>query len=107
MGVPTLDMVFIHDLSLNNSDLGEQWREQFDVAVKGAMPELVKMRDEGLIKGWGMGVNPVPPVLSAPEQSDPDIILATQYSLLKHDDALQRAFPAAEQQGGSFVLGAH
>lgn len=107
MGVPSLDVVFIHDLSPDNVDMGEGWKEHFEVAVKGAMPELVKMREEGLIKAWGMGVNTLPPALGAIERSDPDIILsATQYSLLKHKDALNQLFPAAERQGVSIVVGA-
>ncbi len=107
MGVPSLDVVFIHDLSPDNVDMGEGWKEHFEVAVKGAMPELVKMREEGLIKAWGMGVNTLPPALGAIERSDPDIILsATQYSLLKHKDALNQLFPAAEKRGVSIVAGA-
>lgn len=105
LGVPRLDMVFIHDLSPDH--MGEQWRERFDVARKGAMPELVKMREEGLIKGWGLGVNTLEPLLDTLEVSDPDIsLLATQYSLLKHEDALTRAFPACEKRDVSLVLGA-
>lgn len=105
LGVPRLDMVFIHDLSPDH--MGEQWREHFEVARKGAMPELVKMREEGLIKGWGLGVNTLEPLLETLDVSDPDIsLLATQYSLLKHDDALTRAFPACQQRNVSLVLGA-
>ncbi len=105
MGVPRLDMVFIHDLSPDH--MGEQWREHFEVARKGAMPELVKMREEGLIKGWGLGVNTLEPLLKTLEVSDPDIsLLATQYSLLKHEDALTRAFPACRERNVSLVLGA-
>ncbi|UAW99656.1 aldo/keto reductase [Halopseudomonas nanhaiensis] len=107
MGVPSLDMVFIHDLSPDNEDMGDEWTDHFKVAVEGAMPELSKMRDEGLIKGWGMGVNELPPARRAIEESDPDVILlATQYSLLKHADALNNLFPLAEQRDVTFVLGA-
>jgi D-threo-aldose 1-dehydrogenase len=67
----------------------------------------VKMREEGLIKGWGLGVNTLEPLLKTLEVSDPDIsLLATQYSLLKHGDALTRAFPACKQRNVSLVLGA-
>ncbi len=105
LGVPRLDMVFIHDLSPDH--MGAQWREHFEVARKGAMPELVKMREEGLIKGWGLGVNTLEPLLDTLDVSDPDIsLLATQYSLLKHEDALTRAFPACEKRDVSLVLGA-
>jgi len=107
LGLPNLDIVFIHDLSPDNGDMKEKWTEFFDVAAKGAMPELTKMRDEGLIKGWGFGVNTIEPILKALEVSDPDIFLsATQYSLMKHEDALERLFPAAEKHGVSLVIGA-
>jgi D-threo-aldose 1-dehydrogenase len=107
MGVPSMDIVFIHDLSPDNEDMGEGWKDYYQTALNGAMPELTKMREEGLIKGWGMGVNTIPPAKAAIEQADPDVILlATQYSLLKHDDALNQLFPLAESRDVSFVLGA-
>lgn len=107
MGLASMDLVFIHDLSPDNGDLGDGWRERFDVAIKGAMPELVKMREEGLIKGWGMGVNTLEPSLGAIEASDPDVILqACQYSLLQHDDAVERLLPVCQQRNVSLVIGA-
>lgn len=39
----------------NNANSGSN--VQFDIAKKGAFPELTRMREEGLIKGWGIGVN--------------------------------------------------
>lgn len=107
LGIASLDIVFIHDLSPDNEDMGEQWTDYFKVATKGAMPELAKMRDEGLIKAWGFGINTIEPALAALEAGDPDIFLsATQYSLMKHEDALNRLFPACEAQGASIVTGA-
>lgn len=46
---------------------GNEWTEKFEVARKGAMPELAKMKEEGLIKGWGLGVNTLPPLLKTLE----------------------------------------
>ncbi len=107
LGVSQIDIVFIHDLNEGNSDLGKDWEKYFDQAVKGAMPELCKMRDEGLIKAWGLGVNQPEPALRASEESDPDIhLLATQYSLLEHEDALHNTFPKLEEKGISVVVGA-
>lgn len=107
MGVPSLDIVFIHDLSPDNEDLGDGWKERFEQAKKGAMPELVKMREEGLIKGWGMGVNTLEPSLGAIDASDPDIILqACQYSLIQHADAVERLFPVCRERDVSLVIGA-
>lgn len=107
LGVASLDIVFIHDLSPDNGDMKERWTEYLEQAKTGAMPELVKMREEGVIKAWGMGVNTLEPAIAAFEASDPDIILsATQYSLMKHEEALKRLMPLAEERGASVVVGA-
>lgn len=108
MGVSSLDIVFIHDLSPENGDMKKKgWTEYFKIAQKGAMPELTRMREEGLIKGWGLGVNRIEPILKTLEVADPDIFLsATQYSLMVHEDALERLFPACDQRDISVVVGA-
>lgn len=107
LGIPSINIVFIHDLSPDNGDMKDKWTEYFDIAAKGAIPELTKMREEGLIKGWGFGVNTIEPILKTLEISEPDIFLsATQYSLMKHEDSLERLFPACEKHGASLVIGA-
>jgi len=107
LGIGSLDFVFIHDLSSDNADLGEGWVKYFEIASKGAMPELTKMREQGLIKGWGLGVNTVEPILKTLEIADPDIFLsACQYSLIQHETDLNVVFPKVEQRGISIVVGA-
>ncbi|WP_164101854.1 aldo/keto reductase [Candidatus Laterigemmans baculatus] len=105
MGLSRLDIVFIHDLSPDY--FGDKWTEHFETAAKGAMPELTRMRDEGIIKAWGFGVNTIEPCLRALEVADPDLfLLATQYSVVDHEDALNRLFPKCDEQGVSIVVGA-
>jgi len=107
LGVSELDIVFIHDLSPDNGDMKNDWLKYFEIAQKGAMPELIKMREEGVIKAWGFGVNTVEPILKAIEVSDPDIFLsACQYSLIHHEDDLNRVFPKAAENDISIVVGA-
>ncbi|PTQ08246.1 L-fucose dehydrogenase [Sphingomonas oleivorans] len=107
LGMAQLDIVFIHDISPDNGDMGPRWTEYFAQAREGAMLELTRMREEGLIKAWGLGVNTLEPALAAFEAADPDIILsATQYSLIKHEDALNRLFPVARRRGASIIVGA-
>ena len=107
MGLSRLDIVFIHDLSPDNGDMGPEWTSHFETAMKGAAKELTKMRDEGLIKAWGFGVNTVEPCMRALNESDPDVFLsATQYSLIHHEDDLHKLFPACEERGVSIVVGA-
>jgi D-threo-aldose 1-dehydrogenase len=107
LGIPALDIVYIHDLSPDNEDFKGKWLEYFKIAQNGAMKELTKMREEGLIKAWGLGVNTIEPATKALEVADPDIFLsATQYSLVKHKDDLDTLFPACEKRGVSIVVGA-
>jgi D-threo-aldose 1-dehydrogenase len=64
------------------------------------------MREEGIIKGWGLGVNRPEPILQVLEVADPDVcLLASQYSLIDHKNALSNIFPAARQKNVSFVIG--
>ena len=105
MGLARFDIVFVHDLSPDHFQ--EEWTEQFDVAAKGAIPTLTRMREEGVIKAWGFGVNNVEPCLRALEEADPDVfLLATQYSIVHHEQALNELFPKLEGRGVSVVVGA-
>src|SRR5271154_331621 len=106
LGVDALDIVFVHDLSPDNPYLPAPWEEQFEIARKGAFSALTRMREEGIIKGWGLGVNSPEPILKLLDVADPDVcLLASQYSLIDHKNALQHVFPAARAKGVSFVVG--
>lgn len=106
MGVDRVDMLFVHDLSPDNSLLPDDWEALFKVAEEGAFLALSRMRDEGMIGGWGMGVNCPEPILRCLEVADPDIcLLASQYSLVDHKTALDTVFPRAREAGVSFVVG--
>src|ERR1700758_2143461 len=106
LGIDSLDIAFVHDISSDNKLLPTPWQEQFEIARKGAFPELTRMREEGLIKGWGIGVNTPEPILRLMEVADPDIcLLASQYSLINHENALNQVFPAARARNVTFVIG--
>lgn len=106
MGVDRIDFVWIHDLAADFH--GDEWLSMFEVAHKGAMPALDKLRDEGVIKGWGLGVNRIEPVELLLSMSDvrPDgTLLAGRYSLLDHESALQRLMPAAVTNKVDIIVG--
>jgi D-threo-aldose 1-dehydrogenase len=106
LGIDRIDIAFVHDLSSDNKYLPTPWPEQFAIAQKGAFPELTRMREEGLIKGWGIGVNTPEPILQLLQVADPDVcLLASQYSLIDHKNALDQVFPAARAKKVSFVVG--
>lgn len=107
MGVSSFDIIFIHDISPENADMKGDWIKYFEIAQKGAMPELTKMREEGIIKGWGLGVNRIDPILKTIEVADPNIFLsATQYSLINHERCLNMVFPQCAERNISVVVGA-
>ncbi len=108
LGLPRIDIVFIHDLSPDNTELEGGWEAAYQVVRTGAMVELEKMRAEGLIKAWGFGVNTPNAVVQAMTRDDPTpdiVLLACQYSLLDHRDALSNTFPALKRKGTSVVVG--
>ncbi|CAD6529944.1 aldo/keto reductase [Paraburkholderia sabiae] len=99
-----LDYVWIHDPAVDFH--GEQWRDVFDIAMSGAAKALTRLRDEGVIKAWGLGVNRVEPCVLALEQADPDgFLLAGRYTLLDHTAALEKLMPAAAERGLGIIVG--
>ncbi len=104
LGVDRLDVVFIHDVSEDQH--GPKWRDYFAEAMQGAAVALTRMREEGMIGGWGLGVNLVEPCRLALEQSDPDLfLLAGRYTLLDHRQALETLFPECAARDVGIVVG--
>jgi len=85
LGVDSLDVAFVHDISPDFAYFPNGWEEQYEIARKGAFPALSKMRDEGIIRAWGIGVNTPQTLLKVMDDADPDVCLcARQYSLIDH-----------------------
>jgi len=101
-----IDIVYVHDLSPDQFSRSE-FEHYYGIAAGpgGAFEGLVRMREEGIIKGWGMGVNTVEPCLRALQASDPDIfLLAGRYTLME-TTPLAEFFPLCAARGASVVLG--
>lgn len=101
-----IDIVFVHDVA--QDFYGDEWLGVFESARKGAFKVLDRLRDEGVIKAWGLGVNRVEPIelLLELDGSHPDaFLLAGRYTLLDHDRALQRVTPAVAERGLGLVVG--
>ncbi|EJL24274.1 aldo/keto reductase [Novosphingobium sp. AP12] len=101
-----IDIVFVHDVA--QDFYGDEWLNVFETARKGAFRALDRMRDEGVIKAWGLGVNKVEPIelILALDEPRPDaFLLAGRYSLLDHSRALQRVMPEVAANGLGIVVG--
>ena len=104
-GLDSIDIIYVHDLS--EDQVGDRYEYHLEIAEKGAFKVLSDYRDQGIIKAWGMGVNKIKPILDCMKSADPDVCLsATQYSILDHEDAVDRLLPAVRKNGVKLVSGA-
>lgn len=101
-----IDIVWVHDVA--QDFYGDDWLAKFEEARTGAFKALDRLRDEGVIRAWGLGVNRVEAVellldLDGPR---PDgSLLAGRYTLLDHERALQRLMPKATERNLGIVVG--
>ncbi|QLJ03121.1 aldo/keto reductase [Streptomyces sp. NEAU-sy36] len=106
LGVDRLDIVWVHDIAQDFH--GDVWLQKFEEARTGAFRVLSRLRDEGVIKAWGLGVNKTEPIeltLALDEPRPDGFLLAGRYTLLDHEHALQRLLPMAREQGVDMVVG--
>lgn len=104
-GLSHIDIVYVHDLS--EDQVGDRYDHYMEQAKEGAFKVLSNYRDQGIIKAWGMGVNKIEPILDCIKYADPDICLtATQYSILEHEDAVDRLLPEVKKARVQLVSGA-
>ncbi|RAO75026.1 aldo/keto reductase [Dyella jiangningensis] len=99
-----LDIVWIHDPARDFH--GDAWKDVLHGAMTGAAAALTRLREEGVIKAWGLGVNRVEPCVMALREADPDgFLIAGRYTLLDHAEALQELMPMSLDRGARIVVG--
>ncbi|MET9133574.1 aldo/keto reductase [Streptomyces antibioticus] len=102
----SLDIVWVHDVA--QDFYGDEWLAAYETARTGAFRVLQRLRDEGVIRAWGLGVNRVEPLeltLDLEEPKPDAFLLAGRYTLLDHERALQRLLPAAKTHDVDIVVG--
>lgn len=103
LGTDRLDIALIHDVDRRN--MGRHFEEVFEVAVNGAFAALSRLRDEGVVRAIGIGVNETEACMRFAERCDLDgVLLAGRYSLLEQG-ALDDFLPVAEARGIGIMLG--
>lgn len=101
-----IEIAFVHDLA--RDFWGDQWIARFEEARTGAFRALDRLRDEGVIKAWGLGVNlcePIETILDLEEPQPDCFLLAGRYTLLDHGRALQRVMPKVIERGLGIIVG--
>ncbi len=102
-GLEYIDVALIHEVDVYTH--GNQQAEVFDHAMKGAGRALLELRDQGVIKSIGIGVNESDVANEAIRRVDFDcLLLAGRYTLIEQD-ALNEFLPRCEAQGVSLIVG--
>lgn len=106
LGIDRIDILFAHDLDVFNH--GSQAALDAKIAElmnEGGYKALSEMREQGVIKAFGGGVNEWQSCQTLTEQGDFDIfLLAGRYTLLEQE-ALETFLPLAEKRGIGLVIG--
>ena len=97
LGIARIDYVFIHDVGRDAH--GDAQPQRFREAMEGAMPALARLKAEGTIAGFGLGVNDWRVCVDALAHADLDVILlAGRYTLLDQG-ALPKLLPRCASEG--------
>ena len=103
LALERIDICFIHDI--DRFTRGDEQPEVFAQAMDGAWRALSDLRDQGVVKAIGVGVNEWEVCLEALRQRDFDcFLLAGRYTLLEQD-ALDGFLPLCEERGAAVVVG--
>ncbi|SFN06341.1 D-threo-aldose 1-dehydrogenase [Saccharopolyspora antimicrobica] len=106
LGVDRIDVLWVHDVAQDFH--GDLWLQKIEEARTGAFRVLSRLRDEGVIRAWGLGVNRTEPIeitLALDEPKPDGFVMAGRYTLLDHEQPLQRLLPMAAEQGVDMVVG--
>jgi D-threo-aldose 1-dehydrogenase len=104
MAIERIDIAFIHDCDVFTHG-AEQQKIYFKQAMEGSYKALMKLREEGVVKAIGVGVNEWQVCHEALKQGDFDgFLLAGRYTLLEQD-SLDEFLPLCEKRKAAVVIG--
>lgn len=84
LGLDRVDMLFAHDLDVFSQGSQAALQARLDQFMAGGYRALIEMRDQGVIRAFGAGVNEWEPCQWLMERGDFDIfLLAGRYTLLE------------------------
>ncbi|MFC9761210.1 aldo/keto reductase [Rhodococcus jostii] len=97
------DILYVHDVDRYTH--GDAQPARFAEALEGAFPALIRLREEGVVRAIGVGVNEADVCVDALERVDLDcILLAGRYTLLEQDP-VKDLLPLAVERDVAIVLG--
>lgn len=104
-GLDRIDLIYAHDLDIFTHGSAEAMQSRLDEFMAGGYKALVALRDQGVIRGFGAGINEWQPAQWLVERGDFDIfLLAGRYTLLEQE-ALDSFLPLCLARGVGIVIG--
>jgi D-threo-aldose 1-dehydrogenase len=104
LGLDRIDILYAHDLDLFNHATQAALQERLDQFMAGGYRALTLLRDQGVIRAFGAGLNNWEPCQWLMERGDFDIfLLAGRYTLLEQESL--GFMTAAAARGVGVVIG--
>lgn len=104
-GLDRIDLIYAHDLDIFTHGSAEAMQARLDEFMASGYKALVALRDQGVIRGFGAGINEWQPAQWLVERGDFDIfLLAGRYTLLEQE-ALDSFLPLCLARGVGVVIG--
>ena len=105
LGVDRIDILFAHDIDIFNQGSREVMDSRMADFLASGYRAMLNLREQGVIKAIGAGINEWQPAQHMLERCDMDIFqLAGRYTLLEQE-ALDSFLPLCESRGVGIVLG--
>ena len=104
-GLDRFDILFAHDVDIFTHGSKEAADARIDEFMKGGYYAMLSLRDQGVIKAFGGGINEWQVCEMLAERGDFDLfLLAGRYTLLEQE-SLTSFLPMTEKRGIGIVLG--
>ena len=105
LGLDRIDILYAHDLDVFTHKSQSALDARLAEFMAGGYRALIDLRDQGVIRAFGAGVNEWQPCQWLLEHGDFDLfLLAGRYTLLEQE-ALATFLPMAHQRGAGIVIG--
>lgn len=106
LGIDSIDILFAHDLDIFTHGSAETRDHYMKILFDSGFKALRKLRDEGVVKAIGAGINEVEACGMLARGGDFDLfLLAGRYTLLEQEAALDSLLPLLQERGIGIVLG--
>ncbi len=105
LGVDRIDILYVHDVDIFTHGSKEASDARIDEFMRSGYYALLSLRDQGVIRAFGGGINEWQVCQTLAERGDFDLfLLAGRYTLLEQE-ALESFFPLCSSRGIGIVIG--